>query len=96
MVAIEHSGRTFCAVITRPTTIPNPMRKGRIAALLPLLQKLHRAWRAAKLGAFCIITGWSLAVFHDDDQVFAQLDVGNRITVNQLVVASQGPLGTSR
>jgi hypothetical protein len=36
MVAIEHSGRTFCAVITRPTTIPNPMRKGRIAALLPL------------------------------------------------------------
>jgi hypothetical protein len=36
MVAIEHSGRTFCAVITRPTTIPNPMREGRIAALLPL------------------------------------------------------------
>ena len=42
-----------------------------------------------------------LAVFHDDDQVFArifqQLDVGNRITVNQQqVIASQAPLGTSR
>jgi hypothetical protein len=42
-----------------------------------------------------------LAVFHDDNQVFArifqQLDVGNRITVNQQqVIASQAPLGTSR
>jgi hypothetical protein len=39
-----------------------------------------------------------LAVFHDDDQVFArifqQLDVGNRSPVNQQqVIASQAPLG---
>jgi hypothetical protein len=41
-----------------------------------------------------------VAVFHDDDQVFArifqQLDVGNRITPQtrpQQVIASQAPLG---